>query len=75
LSLDDYGTIRVINFIRREVAAGSDPLPALRAAAAAAVAGSRGAPWPWTSDEYLPPVIGDDPLLGYDYDDDAAEEG
>jgi hypothetical protein len=71
LSLDDYDTIRLINYIRRSVAAGTDPRPALEAA----VSAGAGAQRPWGADEFLAPVIDDDPLLGYDYDEDAAEEG
>jgi hypothetical protein len=71
LSLDDYDTIRLINYIRRAVAGGADPRPAL----AAAAAGSATAPRPWASDEFLAPAVEDDPLLGYDFDEDAAEEG
>ncbi|GBF96074.1 arginine N-methyltransferase-like [Raphidocelis subcapitata] len=76
LSLDDHGTIRLINFIRSRVAAGADPLPALTAAAAAAAAnGAAGAAQPWASDDYLTPVLPDDPLLGYDFDEEAGDEG
>ena len=73
LGLDDYGVIRAVNFARREVAAGRDPLPALRAAAAAGPGGA--AAWPWAGDEFLAPALPDDPLLGYDYDEAAADAG
>lgn len=72
LKMDDYDTIRLINFIRRKVASGADPLPVLKDA----VSGENSASsWPWSSDEYLAPYLEDDPLLGYDYDEDAAEKG
>jgi hypothetical protein len=74
LSLDDYGTIRLINYIRKEVAAGADPLALLRSLAAQGPAAAA-PPHPWSSDDYLTPHLPDDPLLGYDYDDEAAEEG
>jgi protein arginine N-methyltransferase 3 len=74
-SLDDYDTIKIINFIRAEVAAGRDPLPALVAAptaAAAAAGGSDASAVPWESDSYLQPVLADDPLLTYEYDEGVA---
>lgn len=77
LGLDDYGTIRVINFIRAEVAAGRDPRPALSAAAAAgsSSAGTEAAAAaPWSGDTYLQPVLADDPLLTYDFDDEQQQQ-
>jgi hypothetical protein len=61
--LDDYDTIRVINFIRREVAAGRDPLPPLVASGQQ----QQGAAKPWAGDEFLNPALPDDPLITYDY--------
>eukprot|EP00877_Chromochloris_zofingiensis_P002928 jgi/Chrzof1/12636/Cz07g01290.t1 len=61
--LTDHDIIRCINYIRAEVAAGRDPLPALASATADS--------YPWVDDEYLIPVIPDDPLVTYDYDEDA----
>ena len=86
LSLDDYGTFRVVNFIRSEVAAGRDPKPALAEAAAAekrAVLGEgregdgkgRALPLPWDDDAFLVPVDPEDPLLFYEYDDDDDADG
>jgi hypothetical protein len=79
LGLDDYGTIRVINFIRTEVAAGRDPRPALTAAAAAASSSSAAASEaaagaPWSGDSYLQPVLADDPLLTYDFDEEQQQQ-
>lgn len=76
LGLDDYGTIRVINFIRAEVAAGRDPRPALSTAAAgSSSAGTEaGAAAPWSSDTFLQPVLADDPLLTYDFDDEQQQQ-
>lgn len=78
LGLDDYGTIRVINFIRTEVAAGRDPRPALSAAAAAgsssAANEAAAAAAPWSGDTYLQPVLADDPLLTYDFDDEQQQQ-
>ncbi|GLC40712.1 hypothetical protein PLESTB_000030300 [Pleodorina starrii] len=67
--LDEYGIIRVINFIRSQVAAGSDPLPLL---AAASGGGAAGAAAPWLDDRYLVPALEDDALLFYDFEDVAA---
>ncbi|WIA42932.1 hypothetical protein OEZ86_008845 [Tetradesmus obliquus] len=64
--LDDYDTIRVINFIRREVAGGRDPLPAL---VASGQQQQGGAAAPWAGDEFLNPTLQDDPLITYDYDE------
>ncbi len=64
--LDDYDTIRVVNFIRREVAAGMDPLPVL--------AGQHTTP-PWAADEFLAPVLPDDPLITYDYEQEGDRWG
>jgi hypothetical protein len=64
--LDDYDTIRVINFIRREVAAGRDPLPAL---VASGQQQQEGAAKPWAGDELLNPTLPDDPLITYDYEE------
>ncbi|KAF6259626.1 S-adenosyl-L-methionine-dependent methyltransferase [Scenedesmus sp. NREL 46B-D3] len=63
--LDDYDTIRVINFIRREVAAGRDPLPALVASGQQQEESGK----PWAGDEYLNPTLPDDPLITYDYEE------
>ena len=80
--LDEYGIIRVINFVRGEVVAGRDPLPALAAAAAAGKAAAAGAAGktaaaggdvsPWADDRYLVPVLEDDALLCYDFEEVAA---
>jgi hypothetical protein len=68
--LDDYDTIRVINFIRREVAAGRDPLPALVASGQQQQQqGSDPAAKPWAGDELLNPTLPDDPLITYDYEE------
>ena len=81
LGLDDYGTIRVINFIRSEVAAGRDPRPLLHAETASSGdsgcgdASAKDRVRPWSPDTYLTPVVQDDPLLGYDYDETAADMG
>ena len=62
--LQDYDIIRCVNYIRSEAAAGRDPRQALRAAA------SGGGACPWADDRYLRPVLEDDALLCFDYDDD-----
>jgi hypothetical protein len=68
--------MKVINYIRREVAAGRDPLPGLAAAAAASAGSTAGSSnssssrLPWSSDDYLAPVLPGDPLLTYDYEEE-----
>ncbi len=64
--LDDYSTIRCINFIRSEGAAGRDPRPTLAEAAAAPSQTGQ----PWDDDRYLQPVLPEDALLFHDFDDD-----
>lgn len=59
--LDEYDIFRCINFIRRSVAEGTDPLPSL-------AAGSSSSVWRG-NDDYLKPVMEDDALLFFDYDD------
>lgn len=60
---DEYDAIRVVNFIRTMVAAGTDPRPALAQSDTAA---------PWKDDKYLQPVIEDDALLFYEYSEHGA---
>lgn len=59
--LDEYDIFRCINFIRRSVAEGTDPLPSL-------AAGSSSSVW-LGNDDYLKPVMDEDALLFFDYDD------
>ncbi|KXZ55523.1 hypothetical protein GPECTOR_2g1072 [Gonium pectorale] len=68
--LDEYGIIRVINYIRSEVAAGRDPLPAL--ASTSGRAGGGGGAAAWSDDRYLVPAMEDDALLFYDFEEVAA---
>lgn len=65
-ALQDYEIICCVNYIRNEVAAGRNPVGALNAAAAASSEQR-----PWADDRYLQPVLEDDALLFFDYDDDA----
>ncbi|DBB07799.1 hypothetical protein WJX82_004343 [Trebouxia sp. C0006] len=65
-ALTDYDTIRCVNFIRSEVAAGNSPLQALLHNSAAQR--------PWEKDEYMRPVLPDDPLLFYDFDEDVCPQ-
>ena len=62
--LREYDVIACINFIRAEVAAGRDPRPAVARA-------GRDAPVPWSGERYLKPVLPNDPLLAYDWEDEA----
>lgn len=57
--------MRLINYVRREVAAGRDPLPAVKAATGP---GAAPGPNPWDGDDYLMPVLPEDPLLFHDYE-------
>ncbi len=63
--LDEYDIIRVINFVRAEVKAGRDPRDTLAAS-------SSGGARPWADDAYLRPVLEDDALLCYDFEEVAA---
>jgi hypothetical protein len=73
--LDEYDTLRCINYIRTEVAAGRDPRPALAAVAPGGAAAAPWAPTPAGDEPYLRPALEDDGLLFYDFDEEAAEEG
>lgn len=64
--MDDYNTIRCINYIRSEVVAQRDPLPALAVAAQSGGAG----PQPWEQDQYMKPALDDDALLFHDFEDE-----
>ena len=70
LRLDDHDTFRVINYVRSEVAAGRDPRPQLTAAAASADSGDPHTPHPWSGDAYLVPVLPDDALMFYEFDEE-----
>lgn len=59
--LSDYDTIRCINYIRTEVAAGRLSVEALN--------GQTSDEHPWQKDQYMHPAIPDDPLLFYDFDE------
>jgi len=58
--LDDYDAIKLINYIRSEVAAGRDP----RAAVVDAQTAQCGAA-PWAAECYLAPALAEDPLITY----------
>lgn len=60
-ALSDYDTIRCINYIRTEVAAGRHFVEALH--------GPTYDAHPWQKDQYMHPAIPDDPLLFYDFDE------
>ncbi len=66
-ALTDYDTIRCVNFIRSEVAAGNSPLQAL-------LRDNSAAQRPWEKDEYMHPVLPEDPLLYYDFDEDVCAQ-
>ncbi len=63
----EYDVIACINFIRAEVAAGQDPRPAVARA-------GRGAPAPWSGERFLQPALPNDPLLAYDWEDEAGPD-
>lgn len=64
--LSDYDTIRCINYIRTEVAAGRHSVEALK--------GQTSSERPWQQDQYMHPALLDDPLLFHDFDDEADME-
>lgn len=64
--LSDYDTIRCINYIRTEVAAGRLSAETLN--------DKKASERPWQSDQYMHPLLPDDPLLFYDFDDEAGPE-
>lgn len=66
VACDEYDTIRLVNFIRSTIAAGSDPRPQLSTYAHAVQHGNSAQP-PWADDMYLKPVLDNDTLLFYDY--------
>mmetsp|Transcript_10611 Transcript_10611/g.26766 ORF Transcript_10611/g.26766 Transcript_10611/m.26766 type:complete len:561 (+) Transcript_10611:325-2007(+) len=57
--LSDYECIKCVNFVRATVAAGEDPLPALR---------KTEGPLPFADDRWLQPVLEDDGLMFYDFE-------
>ncbi|PRW18336.1 putative arginine N-methyltransferase 3 [Chlorella sorokiniana] len=65
--LDQLGTIRLVNFMRVQAAAGLDPRPALEGTAPGSAAA------PWLDDRYLQPAIMDDELLFHDWEGDDEE--
>ncbi|XP_028294892.1 protein arginine N-methyltransferase 3-like [Gouania willdenowi] len=62
-SLDDYGYIKMINFIRATKCSASRLM------------GLSGAPLPWESEDFLRPVLQDDPLLQTDLEELCDSEG
>lgn len=64
--MDHYDTLRVINWIRGEVAAGHNPRSAL---------GATSTPAPWANDRFLTPVLPDDELLFHDWEEEDADAG
>ena len=57
----------MINYIRREVAAGRDPRPALTSSSSLDATATATAA-PWQDDEYLRPVLENDELMFHDWD-------
>lgn len=71
--LSEYDVIRLVNYIRSEVAAGRDPRPALaQCAAEASTPTALDAPpaVPWADDDFLRPQLEDDTLLFFQYADE-----
>jgi len=56
-SLTEYDIIKVVNYVRSSVRSGQDPRPTLAAVRSGSTA------QPWDKDEYLIPVLPEDPLL------------
>jgi hypothetical protein len=63
LALDDFGSIKCINFIRSEVQHGRSPLQLLQQL-------GREGPFPWADDRFMLPVLPDDPLAMYEFDEE-----
>ena len=61
LRLDIYGRVKLVNYVRARAAAENEPKAIVQAVVKAA-SGDR-AGWPWLGDEYLMPVVEEDPLL------------
>eukprot|EP01025_Chloroclados_australasicus_P050096 TRINITY_DN5725_c0_g2_i7.p1 TRINITY_DN5725_c0_g2~~TRINITY_DN5725_c0_g2_i7.p1 ORF type:complete len:373 (+),score=43.07 TRINITY_DN5725_c0_g2_i7:100-1119(+) len=64
--LDDLGRIKLINYIRSEISKMQDPLKIISQQNLDQV--------PWESEQYLQPVLENDPLLWYDFDELNAEQ-
>lgn len=62
--LTDYDCIKAVNFIRAEVAAGRDPLPALLGARSITAPSEM----PFAGDQWLTPVLEDDGLMFHDFE-------
>ncbi len=63
MQLGDHDAIKLINYIRRQVADGSNPREDLQMFSGGAK--------PWQDDKYLQTVLEDDVLLMYDFQQDA----
>lgn len=63
--LDDYEIIKIVNYIRSETAAGRDPRPVLDSAPEGGLDHA-----PWAGEQYLQPVLQDDPLLTFEFGDE-----
>ena len=61
LRLDIYGRVKLVNYVRRGIAAGTSPSAIVATVHAARADGATARPW--DDDEYLKPVVPDDPLL------------
>ena len=66
-ALTDYDIIRCINYIRAEVAEGRSPLHYL-------LHERKLSDRPWEKDQYMHPVLPEDPMLFHDFDQDMTEE-
>ncbi|KAF5835998.1 S-adenosyl-L-methionine-dependent methyltransferase [Dunaliella salina] len=62
--LDEYDIIRVINYVRHEVKQGRNPLPLPPHPKTSDSSLGRA---PWQDDKYLIPVLPEDPLLCFDF--------
>lgn len=65
--MSDYDTIRCINFIRAETAAGRNPVKQLDTSL-------RTGKHCWNSDDYMRPTMPDDALLFFDFDQDQEDD-
>jgi ribosomal protein L11 methylase PrmA len=67
---NEYDTLKIINYIRSEVAAHRKPLLILQPATATAAEMRDSSSYPWLDDRYLSPALQDDEFLFHDWEND-----
>ena len=61
LGLDIYGRVKLVNYVRTRAKSGAAPAEVAQVLQQAAAGEPAG--WPWQSDDFLMPVLPEDPLL------------